>query len=415
MLKAARRGLAPDNTAVLRQLSNPGMYANPVVLGLSGEGAQASKGSVAVVLAVPQTGSGATLGRQIAAGALAGIEYLQGKGTQANLKIIDTNQAGWETELRNLPEQYTVIGGPLLPSQYSAVKSSASGRAIFAFTANLPAGEEGAKAWRFFASPQDQVRSLLDAASSIGIVSYGIFAPADNYGKRMSAVFQKEAASRGSKVFAGSYTPNNVQSWTREAADFLKDSEGCNAVFIPDDWKHMEMLIATLQYSGAQKMLFMGTSLWEQPLGAGATSNSAMFTSTVFPGSWYPESSGGASSFKNVIQASGGRPDVWSALGFDFIQMVAELSLLPGWNASQLNSRLARLKADWAGAPFSWDEAGQLHRNLFIFRPEAKGFSYASMPSIGRKLNLQQSSSSSLPTNNADSDIDRLANSIIKN
>ncbi len=414
MLKAARHGLAPDNSAALNQLSNPGIYANPSALGLVGSGmvSPVAGGGASVALAIPQSGSGGAIGRQVAAGALAASEYLRGKGKTIDVKIIDTSQADWQQQIQNLPTHYAVIGGPLGTSQLSAMKTAARGRILFAFTPNLPADEEGVHVWRFFTSPQDQVRAIISAASGIGITSFGVFAPSDNFGKRMAAIFQKEAAAQGYPAMTAYYTPSNMQAWTKEAKDFLSSVPDADAIFLPDDWKNMEMIIATLQYSGAQGRLFMGPSLWEQPLGAGATSNSAVFTTTIFPGVWYEQAPGrGPAAFAETMQARGERPSDWSALGFDFVQLAAELSLSQGLSASALNSMLSSsTRIDWAGAPFSWESSGRAQRKLSIFHPQAKGFSYANMTSISRQLNQQHRPSSS--NVKPHSDVDRLAESI---
>ena len=417
MLKAARHGVAPDNPAMLNLLSNPGLYANPFALGLSGSGSQAAAtgSTVAAALAIPLSGSNGTLGNQIAAGAYAGSDHLRSKGRSIDLKIIDTSQANWQQQIQSLPPQFTVIGGPLGTSQLSDMRSAASGRALFAFTPNLPQGDEGVRAWRFFTSPADQARTLIDAASSIGITSFAVFAPADNFGQRMTDIFRNVASSKGYPVFAGSYTPNAMQSWSKEVKAFMASSPDASAVFLPDGWKNMEMLISTLQYHGANNRLFMGSLLWEQPLGAGATSNSTLFETTIFPGTWHANAPGRASqAFVEAMRSRSERPSDWSALGFDFVQFAAELSLARGWTAASLNSRLSSgIDIDWASAPLTWTASGQAQRKLFLFQPQSKGFSPANLTNIGTKLSRP---SASLRTGmQAPTDIDRLADSITKN
>ena len=415
MLKAARSGVAPDNSAMLNLLSNPGLYANPFALGLSGTGGTTAVKSSSAALAIPLSGSNGTLGSQIAAGALAGCDYLRSKGKNIDLKIIDTSQANWQQQIQNLPPQFTMIGGPLGTSQLFAMKSAASGRALFALTSNLPQGDEGVRAWRFFTSPSDQVRALIQAASSIGITSFAVFAPADNFGRRMSDIFKDVASAQGYPVFTGSYTPNAIQSWSKEAQVFIAASQDAGAIFLPDGWKNMEMLISSLQYHGAHNRLFMGSLLWEQPLGAGATSNTALFSTAIFPGTWHANATGRASlAFIEAMHARSERPSDWSALGFDFVQFAAELSLTQGWSAASLNARLSSgIDIDWAGAPLHWNSSGHAQRKLFLFHPEAKGFSPANLSEIGRKISVP--SDRTRTEMQKPSDIDRLADSITKN
>ena len=178
MLKAARRGLVSDPSAVLSRLSNPMLYASPSMLGLGQVPEVSQSGPVSVALVIPQTGSASALGRQVAAGAQAAVDDLRLSGKNVDLRIIDTGLTGWQQAVQSLPPQFVMVGGPLIPGRYKAVKAAASGRALFSFTASLPSGDEGVHAWRFFASPEDQIKALLDGASSLGITSFGVFSPA---------------------------------------------------------------------------------------------------------------------------------------------------------------------------------------------------------------------------------------------
>lgn len=136
----------------------------------------------------------------------------------------------------------------------------------------------------------------------------------------------------------------------------------------------MDMLISSLHYGGAHNMLMMGTSLWEQSLGNASRNNAATFSLTVFPAAWNGNSTApGAEAFRTAISARGGHADDWSSLGFDFVQTAAALKLAPGWTGSGLNSKLASLRVDWAGAPLSWDSGGKARRALFLMRPAAVG------------------------------------------
>lgn len=399
LLKAARKGLAEDNAGVLARLSSPLLYAAPAALGLSVP-APSAEGSVFAALVLPQSGSASALGRQIAAGALAAADALRASGRQADIRIIDTAQPGWQQQLQALPPQFVMIGGPLLRGQVKAVENAAAGRALFTFTTSLPSGEEGSKAWRFFASPQDQIRTLLDAAGDMGITSFGIFSPEDKYSKRMSGLFMQEASARGYTVTSGSYTAGKMNAWPKEAGTFVKMRVGAQrgsiptatadfrAIFLPDSWKNMDMLVSSLHYSGAQDRLMMGTSLWEQSLGPNSRSNAATFALTVFPGVWNDRASGsGAVAFRNAMTARGARADDWSVLGFDFVQTAAALALLPGWTPSELNRRLSSgPDVDWAGAPMRWDASGLARRQLFLLRPASTGHEPADIANMKERL-----------------------------
>lgn len=433
MLKAARLGLAPDSSAALNRLSSSKLYAAPEVLGLTAVKADANA-PVYAALVLPQSGPAGALGRQVAAGALAAADTLQTKGRKADIRIIDTALPDWQEQIKALPPEFVMIGGPLLPSQTAAVKQAAAGRALFTFTNSLPAGDEGMKAWRFFASPQDQVRALLDGAESIGITSFGIFTPGDSYGKRMSAAFEQEALARGFTVSAATYTATDMSAWTREASAFLKTEVGeqrgsipvatadFKGIFLTDSWKNMDMLVSILHYGGAHSKVMLGTSLWEQSLGASSRSNAATFALTVFPAAWNPAAPGSAA-FQSAIQARGAKADDWSVLGYDFVQTAAALNLQPGVVPSLINEWLASAPSvEWAGAPVHWNESGLASRQLFLLRPAAVGALPADLDAMKERILTREADAQMVleaqaeeEAKNKPASLDQLVNSITKN
>ena len=399
MLKAARRGVAPDNAAALNRLSSARLYAAPEVLGLSAAKRDLNA-PVCVALVLPQSGPAGALGKQIAEGALAAADQLNAKGRKADVRVIDTALPDWQEQLKALPAEFVMVGGPLLPSQTAAVKQAAAGRAVFTFTNSLPEGDEGVNAWRFFSSPQDQVRALLDGAESIGLTSFGIFTTGDGYGKRMSAAFEKEAVERGFSVTTGTYTATDMSSWTKDASAFLKTEVGeqrgsipvataeFKSIFLTDSWKNMDMLVSILHYGGAHSKLILGTSLWEQSLNAASRNNAATFALTVFPAAWDPSSTDeGPQAFRAAMQGRNAKADDWSALGYDFVQTAAALSPDDHWAPALLNEWLASAPAvNWAGAPLSWNENGLASRRLFLLRPAATGTLPADLDAMKERI-----------------------------
>lgn len=408
-LKAALRSLLPDSSAVIARLSNPLLYAAPAALGIAAppQGLQAT--SVAIV--VPQTGSAAAIGKQLAEGALAAADALRMTGKAVDVRIIDSGLPNWQQAVQSLPAQFTMVGGPLLPSRYTELKAAARGRAVFSFTSSLPAGEEGVHAWRFFASQEDQIDAVLDAAENLGISSFGIFSPEDSWSRRMSGLFMQKATARGFAVTSGSYTAGKMSAWSKEAGTFVKTQVGAQrgsipeatadfrAIFLPDSWKNMAMIVSCLHYNGAQDRLMLGTSLWEQNLGPNSHSNAAAFALTIFPGVWDSHSTtAGAEAFKHAIAARNAIANDWSSLGFDFVSMAAALNLQPGWNALNVNRALnSRPNVEWAGAPIFWDESGKASRRLLLFQPAATGHIPADMQTLKERLKESSISAQEAP------------------
>ncbi|MDE7370346.1 MAG: hypothetical protein K2N07_01100, partial [Desulfovibrio sp.] len=120
-----------------------------------------------VVLALPASGPYAAIATKIKRGAEAARQELTGAGATLRLETVNTEAPDWLTTLAALPASCAVVGGPLRDAAYEQAQKAGAleQRAFFAFVPNLKAGEEGARAWRFFPSPQDQVDALVAFAT----------------------------------------------------------------------------------------------------------------------------------------------------------------------------------------------------------------------------------------------------------
>lgn len=394
VLQAAKRGLLADNAGALQRLSMPGVFADP---GVAGPGAVTAPAPVptgsrscSVALALPQSGPFASISRQIADGASVAAQSLAAQGTSIDLKIIDCTKPDWQDQLAALPVQCVAVGGPLQADTYDALRAHGlPGRALFAFLPQLPnPADEGNGVWRFFTSPQDQIDAVLDVAvNELGVHSFGALVPNDAFGKRMGDLFLQTATQRGLPVSTASYPPNDMKSWTRLTATFVKAvtpekgkipraGASFEAIFLPDGWKSMDMLISALHYNGAHRKIMMGSALWEQSLASAHKIQPSTFALTIFPGVWDARATTPAATALREGMASRGRQcGNWAVLGYDFVQLAAGLGLdSPQWTPAGLNARLAAGPvADWAGAPIRWDGAGRASRRLLMFQPTASG------------------------------------------
>ena len=393
--QSAQRGLHPEAQRVLSSLGDPRLYADPSVVGMSRPSAQVTVSTGArsgrTALLLPLSGSFSAIGKQVAEGAKLAATHLAAKGVNLDVIIVDTEKPDWLQQLASLPSDCVVIGGPLRANLLTAISpQTMQERAFFAFLAQLPQpAAEGNTVWRFFTSAEDQVDALLNfTVNQLGIRSYGVWAPDDSYGKRMTDYFMQAATRQNLAVSTGNYPLENVQTWVKAQGEFVQTAAPAGrsrvptsrapftAIFLPDSWKNMDMIISTFSYHGAHRKVMMGTTLWEQGLVTAGKLNGATFGLSVFPGVWNPQSSlPGAQQLRSGLEQTASKPSDWSVLGYDFAQFVAALGLnsAPA-NAQSLNARLAGgFAIDWAGAPFIWDTLGKAHRKLFLFQPSSTG------------------------------------------
>ncbi|MDR1947675.1 MAG: penicillin-binding protein activator [Desulfovibrio sp.] len=333
-----------------------------------------------VVLLLPLSGQYVPISEKIADGAKVACDEMNAAGRQASLVVIDTGQADWVARVDSLPADALVVGGPLRREDFAKAKAAGitSRRAVFAFLPSLEPGDEGHSAWRFFAGPKDQADALLDFTSRLGIKGYGIFYPEDNFGRRMAALFEERArASGATEVVVQSYEPGNQNDWMAATNKLLAaNNKGSvfRAVFLPDTWKNMDVIVPNFFYQNETRQVLLGTSLWEQGLSAGGFVSTQYYTLAVFPGLWnaaYPMPAG--QRLQAALSAAGkSGADFWSALGYDFARLSAGLGI-GDVSPQAVNAALQSADLDWSIAPISWN-AGIASQRMHLFTPAAGGF-----------------------------------------
>ena len=359
-------------------------------LSAAGGAGQPSFSSGCVALALPLSGAYGPFGNKIAAGATAAQGELSKSGMMMDVRMIDTESSDWLDKLSQLPPQCVMVGGPLRADRYTAMKSRSiqQSRAVFAFLPSLEGSDEGTVAWRFFASPQDQIDAVLNFTRNLGISSYGVLAPTDTYGQRMTDLFLKAVRTNGSTAKIATYPSGDTTSWGEVMRGFVGGTmrgktpvptSTFQAAFIPDSWKNLELLVPFLFYQGEDRLVLMGMSLWEQGLSNRSSVNVANLDLAIFPGAWNPASpSPAAGALVRAMAESGkGTPDFWEGIGYDFVRMASVMNLQTPWTPAQVNQRLASAQnMEWSMAPMSWSN-GKAAQALFVFRPVQSGFELA--------------------------------------
>ena len=386
---AAKRNLLQNSQGVMKILSSHKYFHSPKVIGLevAEPFEKANGGSLALLL--PQSGNISPITKQIIAGAEAARTHLKAKGINWQVHYIDTLNPQWLQLVNALPKDCVTIGGPLQTHDYNTLKANNifQDRTIFAFLPRLPdPADEGVLAWQFFTKPEDQINAVLNISSqSLGIQSFGVFAPSSPYGKSIENLFTQMAKSRGFSVQSANYPVDDLKSWTKISKNFLdsriydekklpKVNAPFDAIFFPDAWRNIDLLISTMHYHGANEKIMLGNALWEQSLNQPQNFNPTTFALTLFPVAYDQERATPLNEeFAASIKSTGVNPTDWSALGFDFIMMINELNLTKKVNSSSINSRLSTLQTTYVSAPFHWTTQGIASRNLFIDQPARSG------------------------------------------
>jgi uncharacterized protein len=356
-------------------LENPGLVDL-----VSGAAPAKAEGDQAIALALPLTGPYGEVASMIMRGALAAQRELADQDVNMDVRVINTETATWTQELRDLPDNVVVIGGPLRIDRLKQALGNQlnAKRAFFAFLPTLSEGREGHDAWRFFASPEDQVNILVESATQrFGVYNASVLYPDESFGRHMAELFEKQARSRGITVASSqSYPPTGTEAYSDVVSRVLAGAP--QAVFIPGDWSQAEQIAPFFAYHDAKNVLLMGPSLWAQTISRKGYVEMASFSNSVFPGPWWPQNPGQATATlrERLRQAGQEAPDFWNSLGFDFVRFAAQLGALPpGWSTATVNERIRFAQSiQWSQAPIEWSAQGVASQQLFLFRATAQGF-----------------------------------------
>ena len=333
-----------------------------------------------VVLALPSSGTYAPIASKVRHGAQMAQSELAASGIKMRLETVNTEAADWLQRLDALPQACAVVAAPQARNYAQAREhGQLEKRAFFTFVPSLEQGDEGARAWRFFPSPQDQIDTLINFASTgLNIRTYGAFYPTDACLRRMTGLHgAKSLASQQIRCHKGLVQPCRtcIVERCRSSAHCAQTPQGSKtpvpqtsfeALFLPDSWKSMEMLTTSLLYNGEDRLVLLGTTLWEQSLSGKTVANADKFALAVFPGAWNQPQA------PRALQVPG--TDFWNALGYDFVRFAVSMGLDSRLTTPQVTARAQRAsKMIWGMAPISWDNAGVAHQKLFLFGVSPSG------------------------------------------
>ncbi len=416
LLEAARReGVLGGGQAseLLARIGGPGVFADPSLL----SGAEdvppapgtdpATTGAVDMhggcyVLALPLSGGYETFGRKVARGATAAQQELIRNGLSVEVKLLDTENPQWLDELAALPARCAAVGGPLRPDAYATAKARGltAQRAFFTFFPQLDAQDEGVSAWRFFTAPGDQVAAMLRFARELGLSRYAVLHPEDNYGRRMNDLFLQAAGT--DVLTTAAYSTDNPKAWndiTRKlVGGYMQgktpvSSAKFQAVFLPDGWDQSVGIIPYLFFHGEDRLLLMGTTLWEQALsekqflGEKTRVDTENLGLAVFPGVWNNVTpTAAAAVLIDTLAATGDHADFWVGLGYDFVRFASAMGLTDVWTPEEVNNSIQQAQnMAWSMAPLRWNN-GRASQQLFVFTPTVSGFEPADVEVFRERL-----------------------------
>ena len=393
--------LLPELTALARQgvFADPNHYIRDYEQWTERFGIPAEK---EIVLLLPLSGQFSSSGWKILRGA--GIAHQKSLLNGPEVKIINTHQQGWLQKLRET-DPGSITGGPVSREVWREITDAGLHKERVFFTFLPSINDEGISGWRFFASPRDQVRTMINrSVNELGITDFAIFYPEDEFGRSFAEIFWQEATKQEARISGlKSYPAAEPERWNSIVASFLNvqdmdpsskvPSPDYQAVFIPDSLSRVKGLIPQFFYFDQNQLLFMGPMLWSQAYTPN-TLEQQYFSLSITTGAWLDDNpSPAAARLKSGLnEGLQGDPDFWVALGYDFVRFAAGLNSLPSPEQHQgINSQLARNSfADWSMAPVSWDEQGRASQDLHVLQMNRASLTPADMDYLNSLILIRE-------------------------
>ena len=357
-----------------------------------------------IAMLLPLSGQFASSGRKILRGAGIAHQKMLFNGLSFRLRIINTDQDGWIHELESM-DSVSIVGGPVSRDVWKEVTASGLNREKIFFTFLPSIDEEGVSGWRFFNSPADQVRALLDRSiENLGFTDFAVFYPEDDFGRTFAQVFYQEAERKGVRVSGfQSYPGDEPERWNSIVASFLNvrtmgspsknPSPDFQAVFIPDSLSRVKGIIPQFFYFDQNQLVFMGPMLWSQAYSPD-TLEQQYFSLSMTSGAWLDDNpSPGSMELKSSLsETAQGDPDLWAALGYDFVRFAARLgNLPPSREYEQINNQLANISFfDWSMAPIYWDVQGKAFQDLYVLQMDQSNLSLADMDYLSSLVMIRE-------------------------
>jgi branched-chain amino acid transport system substrate-binding protein len=222
-----------------------------------------------------------------------------------------------------------------------------------------------------------QVKSLVAyAVKELNIHTYAILYPRSSYGLTFKGLFQQEVEHRGRRVVvSASYADDQTDfgdiikgmvryEKPRDPKEEPKPIINFQAIFIPDDFKRINLLVPQLAYYDIKEVQLLGTNGWNSPelvRDSGKFVEGAVFVDGFFKDSTLPAVKSFVMDFEDTFGSS---PTLIEALSFDTTSIILRTIGSTGSFSSEalLSARGYNSVTGFTG----FTTAGEAMRTLFL-------------------------------------------------
>lgn len=357
---------------------------------LSSGGSVPIQGSCLVGCLLPMTGKFERFGNKTLRGvelALARFQMLN-PGMRVQLIIKDTGGTPEQTvtAIRELSQQgVSAIIGPFEEVEVAAQTAQSLGLPIMIISQKEGVEQAGDFVFRNFMSPQMQVHSLLNYTMNVlGISSYAVLYPQENFGRRYMEVFRDAVEARGGYIAAmAAYDPDTRADFGPDIRS-LRQQGSFDAIFFPEGEKKSSMVIPQIfYYDLGKRVKLLGTNLWHDEnllTSTGNYLNNSIIVDGFAAESGRPNDVWFASEFEGLYNEA---PSFIDAISFDSTYLVIKAAAVQqGATRAQVRNNIMQMQLPETITGFTgFSPTGEAQRNLNILTVKKNQFLYLDMSS----------------------------------
>lgn len=351
---------------------------------------------------LPLTGKQAALGNRVLDGIIAGLglfDRKQAVPVELYIENYGSDPAAVSRAVAKLAEEYRVlaiIGPPEADAAREAAKAAQSLQVPLLALSPVDA-PEGSTDFVFSDQRSDQREAVTMAAYAVkdlGLSRLVILYPDNAYGTAMMSAFRAEVLRLGGKIRrVQSYKPDQTDFSSEirklaaikaprpspkkkggEAAKTPSPSLDFDALYLPDAFRRVRMILPQLSFHDVRGVQLLGTSQWYFP--EGIRKEIDYFEGAVMTAPFFAESNNAlVRNFTDSLYGATGRePDYREALAYDTARMLRDALRDRKVNdRKSLRDRLKQTEAfEGVTGWVSVTKTGQMERGSFILKVEGK-------------------------------------------
>lgn len=264
-----------------------------------------------------------------------------------------------------------IILGPLFAEEAAAAApvARAANAPMIAFSSDIETAGDGVFLLSF--PPEIEIARVTDFAMRNGKQRFGLLAPANKYGQRVSLAFSKELAFRGGVLVQEERYEQDPDSMLAPARRLAASSRslGYQAVLMPEQGTLLRALAPLLPYYNVNinEVKLLGVSAWNNP---------RLTREPALRGGWFAAPDPAITKdFEDRFRAAFGEsPPRLSSLAYDATLLAARLGQAPR-RRDRFDERLIISRSGYFGADglFRFTPEGTIERGLAILEIQPGG------------------------------------------